>query len=149
MNVKLPITPTITVGDQPDGEDLKALVAEGYIGVVNLRNEGEPEQPLSPSAEGETVKALGLNYLHVGVGAAPLSQEGVGAFCLFLDEHAAGRTLVHCRKAGRAVALVALYLARKEGWTANDVAVKAGEHGLKLDGGLRTLVETYLRDQEG
>lgn len=148
MNVKQPVTPTITVGDQPDGDDLKALAGEGYVGVVNLRNDGEPDQPMGPSAEGETVKALGLDYLHVGVGSAPLDDEGVAAFCLFLDEHAAGKTMVHCRKSGRAVALVALYLARKQGWSADEAAAMAGEHGLKVEGGMRTLVETYLRAHE-
>ena len=45
MNVKKPVTPAITVGDQPTEADLSALKAEGYVGVINLRNAGEPEQP--------------------------------------------------------------------------------------------------------
>ena len=71
MNVKKPITPTITIGDQPTEADLEQLKHEGYVGVVNLRNPGEPEQPMSPQAEGETVRALGMDYLHYGVGGAP------------------------------------------------------------------------------
>src|SRR5438552_17748092 len=106
MNGKKPATAAITVGDQPTEADLSALKAEGYVGVINLRNAGEPEQPLSPEAEADAARALGLDYLHYGVGAAPLSEPGVSAVCSFLDEHAAGKTLVHCRKGGRAVALV-------------------------------------------
>src|SRR4051794_30354011 len=111
MNVKKPITPAITTGDQPDENDLKALKDEGYVGVINLRNDGEPEQPLGTAAEGEKARALGLDYLHYGVSSAPLTEEGVTSVCAFLDEHAGGKTLVHCRKGGRAEALVLLYKA--------------------------------------
>jgi len=146
MNVKTSITPEITIGDQPSADDLRTLKDEGYLGVINLRNEGEPEQPLSPSQEEELVKQLGLNYLHYGVGSAPLSDEGVSAVCRFLDEHAGNKTLVHCRKGGRASALVLLHRAKAEGWTPEEAVAKGKAIGLNVDGGLKNLVETYLRD---
>ena len=46
------ITSQITIGDQPTEADLARLKAEGYTGVVNLRNDGEPEQPLSDFGRG-------------------------------------------------------------------------------------------------
>lgn len=145
MNVKKAVSETITIGDQPDVADLPAFRDEGYVGVVNLRTDGEPEQPLGTVQEGEEVRALGLDYLHVPVGGAPLDGAGVKALETFLDEHAGGKTLVHCRKGGRAAALVALYFAEKHGWGVDDVASEAEAKGLKLEGGLRTLVEGYLR----
>jgi uncharacterized protein (TIGR01244 family) len=147
MNVLKPITPAITVGDQPTEGDLKALRSEGYVGVINLRIAGEPEQPLDPSGEGEAARALGLDYLHYGVGSAPLTEEGVSAVCAFLDEHAGGKTLVHCRKGGRAAALVLLYKARAEGWSPDEVVARGSAMGLGVDGGLRNLVESFLREQ--
>lgn len=146
MNVKTSITPEITVGDQPSADDLRALKDEGYLGVINLRNEGEPEQPMSPSQEEELVKQLGLNYLHYGVGSAPLTEEGVAAVCRFLDEHAGNKTLVHCRKGGRAAALVLLHQAKTEGWAPEEAVAKGAAVGLSVDGGLKTLVENYLRE---
>jgi uncharacterized protein (TIGR01244 family) len=148
MNVKRPITATITVGDQPTEEDLDQLKREGYSGVVNLRNEGEPEQPMSPAQEGEKVRALGMEYLHYGVGAAPLSAQGVTSVCDFVDRHAQGsqKVLVHCRKGGRALALLLLQQARANGWGAAEAIARGKAMGLEVDGGLRTLVETYLRD---
>ena len=146
MNVKMPVTPTITIGDQPTEADLKALREEGYLGVVNLRNDGEPEQPIGTSAEGDLARGLGLDYLHYGVGAAPLTEEGVLGVCKFLDEHAGGPTLVHCRRGGRAIALVLLHLARAEGWKPSEVVAKGAALGLKVDGGLKTLVESYLTE---
>src|SRR3954451_1577826 len=99
MNVKQDMPPTITVAAQPDRADLQALKGEGYVGVVNLRNDGEPEQPLGTAAEGAVAQGLGLDYLHYGVGAAPLTEAGVSSVCEFIDRHAAGgKVMVHCRK---------------------------------------------------
>jgi uncharacterized protein (TIGR01244 family) len=147
MNVKRPFTATITIGDQPTEGDLKELKQEGYVGVVNLRNDGEPEQPLSTATEGAIVDELGMEYLHYGVGTAPLSPAGVNAVADFIDQHAQGanRVLVHCRRGGRAVALLLLQQARANKWSAEEVFAKGKAIGLEVDGGLKTLVESYLR----
>ena len=147
MNVKRAVTKEITIGDQPTESDLEDLKAEGYKGVVNLRNDGEPEQPLSTAAEGEKVRAMGLEYLHYGVGAAPLSGPGVTAVCDFIDRHVgdAGKVLVHCRKGGRAAALLLLQQARANNWSNDQVFARGKAMGLEVDGGLKTLVESYLK----
>ena len=129
MNVKKPITPGITVADQPTEADLKGLKEEGYVGVVNLRTEGEPEQPIGPAEEAELARAHGLDYHHHGVGSAPLTREGVTAVCAFLDEHASGKTLVHCRKGGRAAAIVLIYRALAENWTVEEAFAKGKRAG--------------------
>jgi len=147
MNVKRAITPKITIGDQPTESDLEALKAEGFVGIVNLRNDGEPEQPLSTAAEGEKVRSLGLDYVHYGVGAAPLSEQGVGAVSDFLERHTTdGKVLVHCRKGGRAAALVLLHEAKVQRWTPEEALAKGRAMGLEVEGGLKTLVENYLRE---
>ncbi|MBX6314830.1 MAG: hypothetical protein IRY99_18215 [Isosphaeraceae bacterium] len=150
MNVKRPITPTITVGDQPTEENLETLKREGYVGVVNLRHDGEPEQPLSPAAEGERARALGLDYLHYGVGGAPLAPEGVRSVLDFLDRHDSGKVLVHCRKGGRAAALVLLHQAQKRGWKPKEAIARGKEElGLEVEGNLKTMVEQYLTEHQG
>jgi uncharacterized protein (TIGR01244 family) len=150
MNVKRPITAEITIADQPSEAELRGLKQEGYVGVVNLRNDGEPEQPLGVAAEGATVNAAGMDYLHYGVGAAPLSQQGVTSVCDFLEKHAGtGKVLVHCRKGARAAALVLLYQAKLENWAPEEALSKGREMGLEVDGGLRMLVEGYLREHGG
>ncbi len=138
------ITPRITIGDQPSETDLARLKAEGYAGVVNLRNDGEPEQPLSTSAEGEKVRALGMDYLHVGVGGSPLTETGVHAVCDFIDAHS--KVMVHCRKGGRAAALVLIHQAKANGWTAAEAAARGRGLGLEVNGGLRAIVENYMDD---
>jgi uncharacterized protein (TIGR01244 family) len=149
MNVKRPITPEIIIGDQPTEEDLAACRDEGYVGVVNLRNDGEPEQPLSTAEEGAKVRALGMEYLHYGVGGAPLADPGVSGVCDFIDRLTAeeGKVLVHCRKGGRAMALVLLQQARARGWSAAEAVEKGRAMGLEVDGALKSKVEDYLRER--
>ncbi len=136
MNVKRAITPTITLGDQPTEADLDQLKGEGYVGVVNLRNPGEPEQPMSPTEEGEKVRALGMEYLHYGVGAAPLDKQGVTAVSDFVDQHAQDprKVLVHCRRGPRAAALLLLQQARANKWTAEESIAKGKAMGLDVEG---------------
>jgi uncharacterized protein (TIGR01244 family) len=146
MNFQREIAPNLVIADQPTAADLEALPAEGFVAVVNLRNEGEPEQPIGTAAEGEKVRALGLDYIHMGVGAAPLLEQDVDQVCRFLDDHKEGKVLVHCRKGGRAAAVALLYHALTEGWRPAEAAAKGKELGLEVDGNLRTMVETYLDD---
>jgi uncharacterized protein (TIGR01244 family) len=148
MNVKRPITASITVGDQPTEADLSQLKQEGYTGVVNLRNDGEPEQPMSTTDEGNKVRALGMDYVHYGVGSTPLTVQGVTAVCDFIDKHSQGpeKVLVHCRRGPRAIALLLLQQARAQKWTNAQVFAKGREMGLELEGGLKTLVDRFLQD---
>ncbi|MGE5756780.1 MAG: beta-lactamase hydrolase domain-containing protein [Planctomycetaceae bacterium] len=146
MDTKREITHEITVADQPTEADLKSLKDEGYVGVVNLRNDGEPEQPMSTAEEGEKVRALGMDYLHYGVGSAPLSEQGVASVCDFLDQHGRGKVLVHCRKGGRAAALVLLHQAKTQGWGPDEALQNGNAMGLAVEGGLKPMVQTYIRE---
>jgi uncharacterized protein (TIGR01244 family) len=151
MNVKRAVTTSITIGDQPNEGDLEQLKHEGCSGVVNLRNDGEPEQPMSTSEEGNKVRSLGMDYLHYGVGSAPLTEAGVTAVCDFLDQHSQGsdKVLLHCRRGGRAIALLLLQQARTHNWKAGEIFAKGKAMGLELDGGLKALVESYIKGGEG
>ncbi len=144
-----PISPTLAVAGQPTPEDLKALKAEGYVGVVNLRNDGEPEQPIGTAAEGDLARAEGLDYLHYGVGGTPLSDPGVSSVCEFLDRHAGRKVLVHCRSGGRAQALALIHEALSRGWPASEAAAKGRAMGLEVKGNLQMMVEQYLTSRAG
>jgi uncharacterized protein (TIGR01244 family) len=151
MNVKRPLTPTITIGDQPTEADLTELKQEGYTAVVNLRNDGEPDQPLSTAAEGDKVRELGMDYFHHGVGSRSLTVQGVKEVCDFIDKHsqAAEKVLVHCRRGPRAIAILLLQQARIQKWTNAEVFAKGKAMGLELDGGLKLMVDQFLQDSTG
>ena len=142
MQFERAITPQITIGDQPTEADLIRLKSEGYTGVVNLRNDGEPEQPLDTGTEGQQVRDLGMAYIHLGVGASPLTKPGVDSVCDFINSQ--DKVMVHCRKGGRAAAIVLIQQAQQAGWQAGEAAAKGRGLGLEVDGGLRAAVEGYL-----
>jgi uncharacterized protein (TIGR01244 family) len=148
MNYMRAVTPAIAIGDQPTEADLAELKKQGFSGIVNLRNAGEPDQPMNPTQEGEKARALGLDYLHYGVGASPLSESGVTSVCEFIEQHAQGasKVLVHCRRGPRAVALVLLQQAKANKWTTSEVVARGKAMGLDVDGGLKMLVESYLSE---
>jgi uncharacterized protein (TIGR01244 family) len=139
------VTPQIAVADQPTGADLEALRKEGYTGVLNLRNPGEPDQPLDPEAEGRKVRALGMDYLHSGIGSAPLHEDQVETICDFISRHGdEGMVLVHCRKGGRAAAMVVLHRALDERWDVAELARRGKDMGLNLEGGPLKLIQDYM-----
>lgn len=139
------VTESIRIAAQPSEADLRGLAGEGVRGVINLRHAGEPDQPLSPEAEGELVRSLGLDYLHQAVGGAPITAEAVASVSAFLDRHTPeGPVLLHCRKGGRAAALVLLHLAHRNGWTAPQAIAQGEAMGLSLEGNLRLMVEAFL-----
>ena len=148
MNLERPITERITIADQPSKEDLARLSGDGYTAVVNLRNDGEPEQPMGVEAEAREAAGLGLGYHHYGIGQAPLSDPGVAEACDFIERAAAsGKVLVHCRKGGRAAALVLIQQARANGWKPEEAAEKGRALGLSLDPPLQTKVVEYLKSR--
>jgi len=146
MKFQRTITPTIVIADQPTEADLAGLKTAGFVGVVNLRTDGEPEQPISTTAEADKVRSLGLDYIHMGVGSRPLLEQDVDAVCQFIDTHQEGKVLVHCRKGGRAAAVVLLQQALAHGWSGSEAMSKGKDLGLEVDGNLRVMVETYLDD---
>jgi protein tyrosine phosphatase (PTP) superfamily phosphohydrolase (DUF442 family) len=77
-----------------------------------------------------------------------LTKAGVTAVCNFIDEHTngAGKVLVHCRRGPRAIALLLLHQARSNNWSAGEVFAKGQAMGLAVDGGLKMMVESYLRE---
>jgi uncharacterized protein (TIGR01244 family) len=142
------ITPQLVVADQPSEAELGELRRDGFHAVVNLRHDGEPEQPLNPEAEGERARAFGLDYHAAPIGGAPLQPVAINAVCDFIDAQLeqGNKVLVHCRKGGRASALVLLQMARAAGWQAHEALANATQLGLPLEGNLRLLVEKYLDD---
>ncbi len=148
MNFEKTITDQITIADQPTEADLARLRDEGYVAVVNLRLDGEPEQPLDVAAEGREAESLGLAYHHLAVGQPALADPGVSAVCDFIDQEAAkGKVLVHCRRGGRAAAITLIQQARAQGWDAAEAVQQGAAIGLSLDPGLRAKVEQYLKSR--
>lgn len=113
---------------QPTREELGRLPQEGFKTVVNLRTAGEPNQPLSPEAEGEAVRQAGLNYVHIPVASTDPRPEQVDQFREKLSG-VPGPVLIHCASGKRSGAFAILQVADQEGLSGEEALAKAKELG--------------------
>lgn len=101
------ISDRIAVGGQPTEDDLKALKADGFVGIVNLRRDGEQNQPMSPAEEGLIAAAQGFQYVHIPVNSSDPKREQVDAVRAALGAMT-GKVFVHCQGGGRACTMALL-----------------------------------------
>ena len=101
------INERLSVGGQPTEEDLSSLKAEGFTAVINLRREGEANQPMDPAREGLAAAAAGLQYFHIPVNSADPKGEQVASVRAALEQ-VTGPVYVHCQGGGRACAMALL-----------------------------------------
>lgn len=136
----------VFVSGQPSADELAAMAAEGFVAVVNLRHDGEPEQIIGVAEEAGIVQSNGMAYHSHPIGGAPLDRAQVAETIAFIDgfAHRGGKVLLHCRKGGRAAAFAAIRDAVATGQTAHEAFARAAAQGSPLDGNLRRLVEQYL-----
>lgn len=134
----------VTTGPQPDEEDIQKLRDRGFKSVVNFRTEGEPEQPLSPGAEAEAVKAAGMEYLHVPVSMESLKPETVDRFRERFSQ-LPKPVFAHCQSGKRAGAMAMMNVAHAKGMTGEQTLRKAKEMGFECDQPeLMEFVKTYV-----
>lgn len=132
MQDRMKMNDRITVGAQPSPEQLKELAGQGFRSVVNLRTEGEKDQPLSPREEGEEAKSLGLSYLHIPVSAKDPKPEQVARFRDEV-ERLPGPVFVHCASGKRAGAFSMIQQAVEAGWSGEETLEKAEQMGFQCD----------------
>jgi uncharacterized protein (TIGR01244 family) len=128
----LRINDEVSVGGQPSADQLQELAQQGFKSVVNFRTEGEADQPLSPSEEGEQAKAAGLEYLHLPVSMKSLGAETVDEFRRQYRE-LPKPVFAHCKGGTRAGAMVMMHLAREQGLTGQQTLQQAEQMGFKCD----------------
>ena len=120
------ITNHISIGGQPDENDIQSLQEKGFRTIVNLRT--EDDEGFRASEEHE-VESKGLNYAAIPVSPALLDDLAVQRFAGALSSDDAPPAYVHCGSGGRAGLLTLLHLAVQNGWTLQETL----ETGKELD----------------
>ena len=134
----------ITVGGQPTAEDIAQLKHDGFRTIVNLRTEGEEDQPMSPDEERKAVEKAGMKYVHLPVSSATMGPETVDKFRAQLP-NLKGPVLVHCASGKRSGAFAILQLADQEGLSGEDALARARTLGFDWKSpGLEGFVKGYL-----
>lgn len=146
---KIKISSELTIGPPPTEEILKELADQGFKSVVNLCIKGEFDQVWSPEQEGEKVRTLGLQYLHLPVSMKSMSHTQVDELYAQLSEEMKP-AYIHCRLGQRSVPFSMIYYAREKGLSLKRLMTKATKLGLSWDAPfLQTFVQTYFeRDTE-
>ena len=130
----------VSAGGQPTEDDIAALKASGVRKIINLRREGEQNQPLDPAAEGEAVKRAGMEYLHIPVDPKNLDPSSAAAVAKAIEE-SDGSVYVHCAAGGRAVTHALLAEAKAQGNSADKIFKKAEDIGAPVtDEGFKAYV---------
>lgn len=145
MSDRIKISDRFTVSrTQPTEEDLQEIKQQGFQSVVNLRTAGEDDLPFSPQEEGEIVKELGMQYLHLPVSRENLDSEKVDRFRQETAE-LPQPILVHCHTGRRSGAFVMMDVASREGMSGEKTVQKAQDMGFKCDvPHLEEFVENYV-----
>ena len=76
----------LVFGRQPGRKDMQTLAAQGIRTLVNVRMADEEEPELPPDAEREAAHELGINFVHIPVNAANMSDELSGEIHQKLSE---------------------------------------------------------------
>lgn len=143
------INEKVSVGGQPSDVDLQELARQGYKSVINLRTEGEEEQPMSPAEEAEKVGALGLKYRHIPVDMKAAGPETVNRFRQELPG-LPGPIFVHCHTGKRAGAFTMMDQAVQNGMTGTQTLEQAEKMGFKCDSPeLKKFVTEYVDSKLG
>ena len=140
MKEPIKVNAKVSAGGQPSEEDIAALKASGVRKIINLRREGEQNQPLDPAAEGDAVKRAGMEYLHIPVDPKNLDPSSAAAVAKAIEE-SDGPVYVHCAAGGRAVTHALLADAKAQGSSADKVFKKAEDIGAPVtDEGFKAYV---------
>jgi uncharacterized protein (TIGR01244 family) len=102
MNDRIKVSDTIFVSRaQPSEDDLRRLAADGFASIIDLRQAGEGDQPLSPPLEAAAAGRNGLRYAHIPIPMDRVEPEMLDRIEAALREMP-GPVLVHCASGKRA-----------------------------------------------
>lgn len=100
---------TLATAGQPTEAQLGSAARDGFAVVINLALHDDPRYSLPDEAG--TVRALGMEYVHIPVAFGSPTAADLSAFFDAMERHAGRKTLVHCAANMRVSAFVGLYRA--------------------------------------
>ena len=108
------VSDSLCRGAQPSDEGFRDLARLGVHTVLDLRGGGGRS-----SKEAQEVRALGMNYVNIPLdGFLAPSPEQVSKIFAVLNDQAAGKIFVHCRRgADRTGTVLAMYRIEHDHWT--------------------------------
>ena len=106
--------PDLATSGQPREDQLAAIAAAGYNVVINLALHDDPRYSLIDEAS--SVRALGMEYVHIPVQFGAPTTHDLTQFFEVMDRSKGRRVWVHCAANMRVTAFLGLYWQLREGW---------------------------------
>ncbi|CDZ80710.1 Beta-lactamase hydrolase-like protein [Candidatus Rubidus massiliensis] len=125
------VTDECTIAGQPSMQDLSELETKGYKTVINFRENGEGNQPISPQEEERIVKDLGMEYIHFPMNLKTLTMDDIIRF----DKIYSGLkqpVFAHCQRGVRAAVLLLINYAEKANMNGEEILNYADKLGIHL-----------------
>lgn len=101
------VSPDLASSGQPREDQLVAIAAAGYHVIINLALHDDPRYSLPNEAD--SVRALGLEYVHIPVQFSAPTESDLERFFEAMQQHAGKRVWVHCAANMRVSAFLGLY----------------------------------------
>ena len=119
---------TIACGGSTKPEAIREIRNMGFKSVINLRLASE--EGAMVEEEGATVRAAGMNYVHLPFNAQSPDPNLIDNFIAAVTKPANTPAYVHCAAGGRAAALWMIKRVKADGWTVDRALVEANALGL-------------------
>lgn len=126
MEIVRKINDDLAIAGQVTPEQLQQLVQSGFKSVLNLRSRDEDG---FLSNEQQQAEALGLYYINMPVQVGAINTEIAAQVIRQIDE-LTKPALVHCNSGMRAVAMVLMHIAMRQGATLKQAFKQAEQLGL-------------------
>jgi uncharacterized protein (TIGR01244 family) len=139
------INDELGVKGQLTPEELRQLRGLGFKSLLNLRS---PDEEDFLQDEQQQAEVAGLQYLNTPVNLANINDQLTNQLMQHLDK-LAKPTLIHCKSGMRAGLIGLIYVATRQGMTAEQ-ALEAGKKlGLNFDAHpqLKQFIESYICDR--
>lgn len=131
MGERIAVSDELAVGTgQPTRDDLRMLAAEGFRSVVDLRQEGERNQPLTPGPqERQAAESAGMAYVHLPVPTDRLSGDLLARFREEVSR-LQKPVFVHCASGKRSGTFAFMHDAIDRGLSGREMMERAEEAGV-------------------
>ena len=140
-NQYIRVSNKITVGPQPDNALLQELAERGFKTIINLCNEGELGEKVSPEEEGRKAEKLGMRYIHLPVSVSRMNSKHVQRFCDSISEEITP-VYVHCRLGQRSGPFAMIYHGIKRRLSPDATMEKAWKLGFQWKA---PMIESFIR----
>jgi uncharacterized protein (TIGR01244 family) len=134
----------VAVGAQPTPAQVTALSAEGFNGIISLREESE----FNDGPQSRAARDSGTRFVRVPVSSKKPADSAVEQFLKVTDDGDLYPVFIYCATANRAAALWMVRRVLRDGWTLADAESEAERAGLS-SAVMRDFACDYIRRHAG